>query len=71
MLGLNWNVMDGYMAELILTEQLLVGVLIVTLMWLKYLPPTVRTVLTVVAFLQLVRIGYWLVVMLTAWSLGL
>ena len=68
MLGLNWNEVDVSMVQLILMEQLLGVVLIAILMLLKSLPPTALMVMSVVGCLELVRIMYWLVVMLMAWS---
>ena len=64
MLGLNLNVMAEYTDQLIQMGQSLGVVLIAVLMWHKSLHHTVRMVLSVVVCLELVRIVYWLVVML-------
>ena len=69
MLGLNWNVEDVSMDQLILMGPSLGVVLIAILMWHKSPHPTVRMALSVVVCLELVRIMYWLAVMLMVLNL--
>ena len=69
MLGLNWSEVDVSMVQLILMEQLLVGVLIGTLMWRKYLHHIARMALNVAGCLQVVKVLFWLGVMLMVWNL--
>ena len=64
MLGLNLNGMVGYTDQLIQMGPSLGVVLIAILMLPKFRHRTVHTVLSVVVCLELVRIAYWLVVML-------
>ena len=70
MLGLNLNEMVVFMVALTLTGQLLVVALIAVLIWHKSLHHTARMALSAVGFLELLRIGYWSVVMLMVLNYG-